>query len=131
MENIDSWQDLQAWWYLASEGEKVAVLAGIFLFGAVTALVANGKGRNPLGWFIFGAVLPLIGLIVALAVPNLRPRLAAAIAPTHTVYVQQPAPPPPREGSITEEIQEAKALLDEGTITKAEFDTIKAKILRR
>ncbi len=137
MNGIEGWDEIEAWWRYASDGEKGAVFAALFLFGIVTALIANGKGRNPIGWFVFGAILPLIGMIVALAVPSLRAKPAAAAAPPQTVYVQQPvyAPPPAapaeRPASITDEIHEAKALLDAGTITQAEFETIKARILRR
>lgn len=37
--------------------------------GCVTAIVAGEKRRSALGWFAIGALWPLLGLILALALP--------------------------------------------------------------
>ncbi|MCU0724174.1 MAG: DUF4339 domain-containing protein [Planctomycetes bacterium] len=40
--------------------------------GVVCAAVAASKGRNAVGWFFFGFLLPLPGIIVVLVVANLK-----------------------------------------------------------
>jgi hypothetical protein len=48
------------------------LLLMIVLVGAgVSAAVAASKNRNPIGWLIFGALLPLIAVICAFVVAPL------------------------------------------------------------
>jgi hypothetical protein len=42
------------------------------IFGAVCAVIANSKGRNSLGWFFCGFFFTIIGLIIIVAVSNLK-----------------------------------------------------------
>ena len=50
-----------------------AVLLIISLIGGgISAAIANSKGRNPIGWFFFGFLAPLIAIIVALVVSDLK-----------------------------------------------------------
>lgn len=44
----------------------------LFIFGIICALIANSKGRNPIGWFFIGFFLGIIGLIIALVASNLE-----------------------------------------------------------
>ncbi len=39
-----------------------------FLFGLVSSIIANNKGRSGCGWFIIGVLLGPIGIILALVV---------------------------------------------------------------
>ncbi len=39
-------------------------------FGIIVALIANSKGRNPIGWFIYGALLFLIAIVHVLVIPR-------------------------------------------------------------
>ena len=39
------------------------------LFAGVTAAIAAGKNRNPLGWFAIGFLFPLLGIILASVLP--------------------------------------------------------------
>ena len=41
-------------------------------FGAITAIIANNKGRSAVGWFFIGFFLGLFGLILVLVLPNLK-----------------------------------------------------------
>ena len=42
------------------------------VFGLLCALVASGRGRNPLGWFVVGFFFPCIGLVILLVLPDLK-----------------------------------------------------------
>lgn len=41
-------------------------------FGGVVSMIANDRGRSPLGWFFIGALTPCIGLILVLVLPNAK-----------------------------------------------------------
>lgn len=41
-------------------------------FGVVCAMVASNRGRSGVGWFLIGAILGCIGLIILLVIPNLK-----------------------------------------------------------
>ena len=77
-------------------------------------------------WVIFVVILPWLGVLIYLIVEHdgMRDR---SIQEAQTQreqlddYVREAA------GGSADEIAKAKALLDEGTITQAEFDAIKAK----
>ncbi len=40
--------------------------------GAITAAIASSKGRSGVGWFFVGFFLPCIGIIVAIAMSDLK-----------------------------------------------------------
>lgn len=42
------------------------------LFGGVTALAANARGRDPLAWFFIGAFFQVFGLVAVLVMENLK-----------------------------------------------------------
>ncbi len=54
------------------ESELILNLLLMVVFGAITAAIASSKGRSALGWFFVGFFFPCIGLIVAIAMSNLR-----------------------------------------------------------
>jgi hypothetical protein len=56
-------------------------------WGALTAWLVRSKRRNLAGWFAIGAVLPVIGVGVALAMPVKTPR-----ARTKHEVVRRPVP---------------------------------------
>ena len=79
-------------------------------------------------WVIFVVILPWLGVLVYLIVEHdgMRERsVKQAQAQKHQFdeYVREAA------GGSADQIAKAKALLDEGTITQAEFDALKAKAL--
>ena len=43
------------------------------VFGVVASIIAHGKGRNSLGWFLAGMFLGPFALVVALLTPVERP----------------------------------------------------------
>jgi len=43
-----------------------------FAFGIVCALVANSRGRSPVGWFFIGVIGNCIALIILLVIPDLK-----------------------------------------------------------
>jgi len=45
-------------------------------FGVGSAVIANSKGRNPAGYFFLGFFLGIIGLIITIVMPPLRPARA-------------------------------------------------------
>ncbi|WP_188486820.1 hypothetical protein [Williamsia phyllosphaerae] len=44
------------------------IIAFILICGGASAAIANGKNRSAAGFFLLGALFPLIGLIVALLI---------------------------------------------------------------
>ncbi len=44
-----------------------------FVFGLICSLVAGSKQRNPIGWFAIGFFFPVIGLILAIVLPENSP----------------------------------------------------------
>jgi hypothetical protein len=47
-------------------------------WGAITALIARSKNRDVAGWFALGAVLPVIGLLMAI-LADTKPRARASL----------------------------------------------------
>jgi hypothetical protein len=88
------------------------------------------SGWGKAGWSIFVILLPFLGVFIYLIVEgramgerNLRQ--AQASQAQMDAYVRSVASSP----SATDQIAQAKQLLDSGTISQAEFDQIKAKAL--
>jgi hypothetical protein len=108
----------------------------IFLWIAITVLIDVFRRRDISGWgkaawTIFVVLLPWIGVLVYLIVNHdgmteRRYRDAAQAQQQFDDYVRQTAG---SGGGAAAEIERAKKLLDDGTITQAEFDAIKAKAL--
>ena len=57
---------------MGAGGEIVLNLVIMCIFGAICAAVASSKGRNAVGWFFVGFLAPCIGLIIILAISNLK-----------------------------------------------------------
>jgi hypothetical protein len=108
----------------------------IFIWIAITVLIdvfrrKDISGWGKAAWTIFIVILPWIGVLVYLIVnhdgmADRRYREAAAAQSQFDDYVRQTAG---SGGGSAAEIEKAKALLDSGTITQAEFDALKAKAL--
>ncbi|MDH4267482.1 MAG: zinc ribbon domain-containing protein [Deltaproteobacteria bacterium] len=49
---------------------EILIFLEIIIMGIVCAIIANGKGRNPTGWFFVGLLLNLIGLIMIAVLPR-------------------------------------------------------------
>lgn len=54
---------------------QMLISFAIFLiFGAICAVIARQKGRDPVAWSIFGMLFCLLALIVLLLLPSLSPQ---------------------------------------------------------
>jgi hypothetical protein len=85
-------------------------------------------GWGKAGWVVFTIVLPFLGVLIYLIAQHdgmrrRSMRQAEAQKQSFDQYVREAA------GGSAAEIAKAKELLDAGTITQEEFDTIKAKAL--
>ena len=108
----------------------------IFFWIAITVLIDVFRRHDISGWakaawVIFVVILPWIGVLVYLIVNHTgmaerRYRDQAAAQSQFDDYVRQAAG---TAASPSAEIERAKKLLDDGAITQAEFDAIKAKAL--
>ena len=88
------------------------------------------SGWGKAGWTIFVIVLPFLGIFVYLiaegkGMGERNVRQAQAAQADMDAYVRSVAD----STSPTDQIAQAKQLLDTGTITQAEFEQIKAKAL--
>ena len=88
------------------------------------------SGWGKAGWLIFTIVLPFLGVFVYLisqsrGMAERNVERARADRAQFDDYVRQTA----GGGGSAAEIEKAKALLDSGAITQAEFDAIKQKAL--
>jgi uncharacterized protein HemX len=88
------------------------------------------SGAKKVLWVLFVIITPFLGVLVYLIVRGQgmaqRQMKAAADAQNEfNSYVQSVA----GSGSATEQITQAKQLLDSGAIDQAEFDRLKAKAL--
>ena len=108
----------------------------IFIWIAITVLIDVFRRHDISGWakalwVIFIVLLPWIGVLVYLIVNHSgmterRVKESQAAQAQFDQYIRQTAG---GGGGSASEIEKAKQLLDNGTITQAEFDAIKAKAL--
>ena len=107
----------------------------VWIWIAITVLIDVFRRRDISGWgkaawVIFVIVLPFLGVLTYLIfnhdgmADRSGKEAAASQAQLHD-YVRTTA----GMGGPASEIEKAKALLDGGVITQAEFDTIKAKAI--
>jgi hypothetical protein len=90
----------------------------------------DASGWTKTLWLIIVLVLPFLGVFIYLIVngdniANRNAEQAAAARGEMDTYVRSVA----GSGGPASEIEKAKALLDSGAISQAEFDAIKAKAL--
>jgi TRAP-type C4-dicarboxylate transport system permease small subunit len=88
------------------------------------------SGWAKAAWVVFIVILPWIGVLVYLifnhdGMADRNEKQSKAAQASFDEYVRQAA----GKGGPASEIDTAKKLLDSGTITQAEFDDIKAKVL--
>jgi hypothetical protein len=107
----------------------------IFIWIAITVLIDvfrrhDISGWGKAGWTILIVILPWLGVLIYLIVnhqgmADRRYKDAAQQQAQFDEYVRTTA----GSGGAASEIERAKKLLDDGTITQAEFDAIKSKAL--
>lgn len=123
-----SFWDIIVWFFLA-----FIFISYLFALFAVIADLFRDRALNgwwKAVWIIFLIFVPFLTVLVYLIARGSgmaeRSNTEATNARSAAdAYIQQVAGTSP-----SEEIAKAKALLDSGTITAAEYDTIKAKVLR-
>jgi predicted PurR-regulated permease PerM len=107
----------------------------IFIWIAITVLIDVFRRHDISGWrkaiwVVFIVILPWIGVLTYLIVNHAgmaerRTKEVQAAQTQFDQYVRQTT----SSGGPASEIEKAKQLLDNGTITQEEFDSIKAKAL--
>jgi len=107
----------------------------IFIWIAITVLIDvfrrnDLSGWGKAGWTVFIVLIPWLGVLIYLignhaSMAERRYHEAADAQAQFDQYVRQTA----GSGGAASEIERAKQLLDNGTITQAEFDAIKSKAL--
>jgi hypothetical protein len=108
----------------------------IFIWIAITVLIDVFRRHDISGWgkalwVVFVVILPWIGVLAYLIVNHTgmaerKAKDAQAAQAQFDQYVRHAAA---GTGGSAAEIEKAKQLLDNGTITQEEFDAIKAKAL--
>ncbi len=116
------------WWFLAVFIFFAYIMA---LFSVISDLFRDRKlnGWWKALWIIFLIFVPFLTLLVYLIArgPGMAERNQKEVAQAQQAadsYIKQVA-----GSSPSDEIAKAKSLLDSGTITQAEYDSIKAKAL--
>ncbi|NYF97284.1 SHOCT domain-containing protein [Janibacter cremeus] len=103
----------------------------MMLFSIIGDLFADHETRGivKVVWVVFLLVVPLLTALVYLLVrgdgmARRRARTVQSAVDAQDAYIKSVATPAPAD-----QIQKAKALLDEGTITQQEYDSLKSKAL--
>jgi hypothetical protein len=82
-------------------------------------------------WIVVLILFPFLGVLIYLIVNSkgMAERQAQQAQAGHEQFAQYVRSVSKSEGGAASEIEKAKALLDSGAITQAEFDSLKAKAL--
>ncbi len=99
------------------------------VFGLICALLASGKQRNPIGWFVIGFLLPLIGLILVIVLPS-----NSIEVPPEAMAVTDSFLPPcsqhlEAQNARLASLQRLADLRARGALTDAEFEQQKSELL--
>ena len=102
----------------------------VWIFGDIFRSKDLGGGGKTF-WALFVIIIPWLGILVYLiarggGMHERQLEQAKEIQRAQAEYIKSVAAP---STSATDQIVSAKGLLDNGTITQAEFDNIKAKAL--
>lgn len=81
--------------------------------GGICAMIAAGKGRDALGWFVIGFFLPVIGIVLALVLDPLN--TAGKTTPAQALHT----------------LKQLSELRASNAITQAEYEQKKQELLTR
>lgn len=102
--------DLIFWWVLLS---------------LIPPIIANSRGRSPVGWFLFSLVIsPLVAVVLLLVLAD-----ESVGADRHDELVQALGAAPVDDPLVV--IERLAVLRDTGAITPTEYETKKAQLLER
>jgi hypothetical protein len=108
----------------------------IFIWIAITVLIDvfrrdDISGWAKAAWVVFVVILPWIGVLVYLIANHtgMADRKAKDTAAAQAQFDQYVRSAAAGAGGPASEIEKAKQLLDNGTITQQEFETLKAKAM--
>jgi hypothetical protein len=108
----------------------------IFIWIAITVLIDvfrrhDISGWGKAGWVILVVILPWIGVLIYLIANHdgMAERRISETQAAQAQFDQYIRTTAGGSGGAASEIAQAKQLLDAGTISQAEFDSIKAKAL--
>ncbi|GGU18682.1 SHOCT domain-containing protein [Nocardioides albus] len=117
------------WFFIWIAALMVWIRCIFDLFGDTTL-----SGWAKAGWAILLVLLPWVGAVIYLIARgrSMNERQQAKVAELQAAqadYIKEVAGAPASPVSPADQIANAKALLDAGTINQSEFDTLKAKAL--
>ena len=94
-----------------------------FILAFVIAFVAGQRKLGFLGGFFIALILtPIVGFIIASLSKKIKPKLIEAVNPSGGANR-------PEKPSVADEIRKLKELHDNGTLTEAEYNKQRSKIL--
>ncbi len=114
------------------------IIVGL-IAGGITAALASGKNRSPVGWFFIGFLFPLLGLILVLVLPKgegsgglVDPSLDPYSQPMPANVGAAAAATAPKQAlTPVQQIEKLTALHAQGALTDAEFEEKKQVFLDR
>jgi uncharacterized membrane protein len=96
------------------------------VFSLLLAVVANSRGRSPVGWFLLSLLIsPLIAFVLLLVMADLSVHYQR-----HDVLVEAISGSPANDDALSR-LARLASLRDSGAITPAEYETKKAQLLER
>ena len=127
--NINSFWDVLVWSFWIFIWISAIMIWFRCLFDLFGDSTLSGWGKA--GWAILLIFVPWIGALIYLIARSgsMRDRQMAAVADAQAQQEKYIKSVAAASASPAEQIASAKSLLDSGTITQQEFDTMKAKAL--
>lgn len=101
----------------------IIVLVMAAILGLIPACIAKSKGHSFVLWWVYGWMLFIVAIIHVQFIPDLNKKNTEKHSST-IPYA------PSSLGTVADEIQKYKSLLDEGAITEDEYQEKKKQLLK-